>query len=115
MDHGQQKIYWSTLDHGWDQASGQKTEKMLQKEQEGKKWKTLKEKTTEMIKENKWKYIDSEVERLTQAGSNQIPYRALKEIAIAERPKPWNINMVSPGTPYAVSYTHLTLPTTPYV
>ena len=60
-------------------------------------WQSLKEATRTMIKESKQEYYNDAVEKLKNAGSSQLPYRLLKDLAVPDRPKPWTVNQIRPG------------------
>ena len=60
------------------------------------KWRDLKRRSDELITKNKRDFLKKATERLIANESNQVPYKALKEIAVPERPKAWTINDVSP-------------------
>lgn len=63
----------------------------------GPKWRLVKDETDLLIKESKTDYYKSSVDKLKENGSSQLPYRALKELSIPERPNPWTINCTRPG------------------
>ena len=61
------------------------------------RWQSLKSETNDLIKRNKQDFFRSATEKLIAAGSNQLPYHALKELAIPERPAAWSINQLRPN------------------
>ena len=60
------------------------------------KWVDLKMESDNLIKESKAKYYADAVEKL-KANGTQVPYRILKELAVADRPKAWTVNAVRPS------------------
>ena len=58
------------------------------------RWHELKEETTRLIKESKQNYYAKAVDKLKTEGNNQVPYRILKELAEADRPKAWTVSAV---------------------
>ena len=67
------------------------------KHQRGAIWKEAKTITDELIKESKQKYYSESIAKLQESGSNQLPYKILKELAISDRPAAWSINQLDPG------------------
>ena len=65
--------------------------------QRGPRWKQAKETTDHLIKESKEAFYKEAVEKLKQKGSSQLPYKALRELAIPDRPDPWTVNETRPG------------------
>ena len=59
----------------------------------------LKKVTESMIRNRKKKYYDREVEKLSQQGAHQIPYKTLKNIADTERPPVWSAENLSAHKP----------------
>ena len=62
----------------------------------GPKWQSAKDHTNSLIKESKRDFYNDAVERLKARGSSQLPYKALKELAIPDRPPSWTINSLRP-------------------
>ena len=60
------------------------------------KWAALKKESNDLIKRNKTNFFKQATDKLKSNGSSQLPYRALRELAIPERPDPWSINMLAP-------------------
>ena len=61
------------------------------------RWKKLKKTTKTMIRNRKKKFYDKEIEKLSQEGSHQIPYKLLKNIADTERPPAWSVKELAEG------------------
>ena len=62
-------------------------------------WREMKTLTNDMIKTRKKKYYMKEVEKLSQEGAHLVPYKALKNLAVAERPPPWTPGCLFPHMP----------------
>ena len=56
-------------------------------------WKEMKALTNGMIKSRKKTYYLKEAEKLSQEGAHQVPYKALKHLAVAERPPPFSASI----------------------
>ena len=82
----------STDDPWIDNATQKKiTHRMniFSRERRSKNWKELKAITDSMIRTRKIKYFQREAEKLAAEGSHRLPYQALKDLCIDEKPKPW--------------------------
>ena len=61
------------------------------------RWQQLKETTDNLIREAKKNFYNDAVEKLKARGGNQVPYKILRELAVADRPRPWVVNSVKPA------------------
>ena len=62
-------------------------------------WRKVKRKTEAMIKERKKKYYDKETARLSQDGAHRTAFKALKQLADADRVTPWQFQDLEPDKP----------------
>ena len=61
-------------------------------------WKRLKKVTDSMIRTRKKQFYAKDVEKLSQNGAHQVPYKTLKNIADKERPPVWSAEDLAVGT-----------------
>ena len=52
-----------------------------------------------MIRSRKRKYYEREVQKLSEEGAHQIPYKTLKNMADTERPPAWSMEHMGPQKP----------------
>ena len=60
------------------------------------RWKKVKQKTESMIRDRKKRYYKWETDKLTVAGAEKIAFKALRNLADAERPPTWNTSCLAP-------------------
>ena len=62
------------------------------------KWKDIKKRTDQMIKQRKQTYYKNKVDKMTRAGADRMAYKALRNLHVAERKPPWQPAQLTPGT-----------------
>ena len=63
----------------------------------GQKWREAKKNTNTMIKNSKQEYYQKELEKIKNHGGSHVPYKALKELSVPDRPEAWTINKLRPS------------------
>lgn len=60
------------------------------------RWAALKAEKTKIIREAKEAFYQGAVNKMKEAESCQLPYRALKDLAVPDWPQPWTVNACGP-------------------